>query len=505
MVGMSNIAGPRPVFPAAFSACRCPGCSPTPGGANPFVAEPILPVPDAGRSAARVPVRVPEWVHGLNLAGEKRRLLVRGACIVSMDPAVPDLPKGDILIEGGRIAAIASSIDAECETIDATGLIASPGFVDTHRHCWQNVFRRFAPNIRWLTYRSTSDQAAAAYTPEDVLIGNMLTALGAIDSGVTTLLDWSHISNSPEHSDAAIEGLQRSGIRAVYGYGQSRCNDPGSLYPNDIVRIRRDILGSDDALVTLCLAADIDRYQHWRLGRDLGLRITAHAARRPELFKEINDLGLLGDDLTFIHCTDLDEAAWGQIRDCGASLSLAVTSVAQLGVAGGLPPIQKALDLGIRPSLSIDVEVSLPGDMFTQMRATLALQRSAANDRRMRGDGKDVPLLSVRDVLGFATFEGAKALGMSHRIGSLTTGKLADIVLLEANSIDTMPLNNAPGTIVAADGRNVATVLIGGRIAKWRGQLVGFEASHMAALAASSRDGILARSGLEASLFGDGY
>lgn len=423
-----------------------------------------------------------------------------------MDEGVGDLPAGDILVEGARIAAIAPSIDADCEVIDASGMIACPGFIDTHRHCWQNVFRRFAPNILWQPYRATSNQAAAVYRPEDVAIGNLITCLGAIDSGVTTLLDWSHISNSPAHSDAAIEGLRHSGIRAVYGYGQSRCDHPDSQYPGDIVRLRRDVLGSDEALVTLCLAADIDRHQHWPIARELGLRITAHAARRPELMAEIHRQGLMGDDVTYIHCTALDDMAWRHIRDSGATLSLAVTSVAQLGVAGGVPPIQRALDLGLRPSLSVDVEVSLPGDMFTQMRAMLTLQRSAANERRMRGDGHDTPVLSVRDVLGFATVEGARALGMSGRIGTLAPGRQADLILIEADAINTLPLNNAVGTIVSgADARNVVAVMIAGRLAKWDGGLVDIDLAQLRERAQASRDWVAGQAGLDVPLFGDGY
>ncbi|MGV6875495.1 amidohydrolase family protein [Pseudochelatococcus sp. B33] len=489
-------------------ACCCPACTPSATGPGRRLAS--LPAADppapAGPSASRAALPVPEWVSRHNAGGEEGRLLISGACIVSMDPAVGDLARGDILIEGSRIAAVAPVIDADCETVDARGMIACPGFIDTHRHCWQNVFRRFAPNILWQTYRTTSDRAAAVYRPDDVLIGNLLTCLGAIDSGVTTLLDWSHISNSPDHSEAAIEGLRRSGIRAVYGYGQSRCNHPDSLYPEDIRRLRRDVLTADDALVTLCLAADIDRYQHWPIARDLGLRITAHAARRPELMAEISRQGLMGDDVTYIHCTDLDDLAWNHIRDSGGTLSLATISVAQLGVAGGVPPIQRALDLGLKPSLSIDVEVSLPGDMFSQMRAMLVLQRSAANERRMRGDGADVPLLSVRDVLGFATVEGARALGMLHRIGTLAPGKQADLVLIEADAINTLPLNNAVGTIVSgADGRNIGAVMIAGRLVKWGSRLVDVDVAHVRRLAEAARDRVIEQSGLDAPLFDDGY
>lgn len=431
-----------------------------------------------------------------------RKLLIRGACILTMDDAVQDLPSGDILVSGRTIAAIAPSIDSDAPAIDGRGMIALPGFVDTHRHCWQTMFRRFAPDALVAAYRASSDAIARNMTPHDVFLGNLLSCLGALDAGITTLLDWSHISNTPEHSDAAIDALAASRIRAVYGYGHSRCDDPRSEYPLDAKRLRRR-LQSDDALVTMAMAADINRIPNWALARELGLRITAHATRQPELLEEAGRAGLMRDDTTYIHCTTLSAETWKRIRNTGGSISLAVSSVAQLGVGSGLSPIQTALDLGIRPSLSIDVEACLPGDMFTQMRVALALQRGPQVERLIHG-GRGNPL-SVRDILEFATLEGARTLGLSHRLGSLTPGKAADILLLDAQDINNGPLNTAVGTVVSgSDPRNISAVLVDGRIAKWQGCLVDVDISGLIATAASARDRLATESGLPVDILGAG-
>jgi cytosine/adenosine deaminase-related metal-dependent hydrolase len=446
-----------------------------------------------------------ELAERYNARGRGRRLLLKGACIVTLDRAVGDFACADILVEDDRIVAVGPDIDADALVVEAAGKIVFPGFVDTHRHCWQSLFRRFAPNILWQDYRKSSDRFANVYRPSDVYLGGLLSALGALHSGVTTMLDWSHISNTPEHSDAAIAGLRACGIRGIYGYGQARSGWLASQYPHDITRIRKQHFSSDDQLVKLCLAADIERHQHWHLARELDLPITAHAARHPELIHEIHRKGLMGPDVTYIHCTALDDIAWRHIADSGGSISLAVMSVAQLGVAGGVPPIQKALDLGIRPSLSIDVEVSLPGDMFSQMRVVLSLQRSGANDRRMRGEPAAPPLLTARDVLEFATVEGARTLGMLDRIGTLSPGKQADFVVLDAEDFNTMPLNNAVGTIVSgADAGNVEGVVVAGTIRKWDRRLVGVDKRALLKRVTAARTWLAEQAGLPIDLLGDG-
>jgi 5-methylthioadenosine/S-adenosylhomocysteine deaminase len=434
------------------------------------------------------------FAHQRNVPPALRRdLLIKGGCVLTLDRELGDFEQADVLVRGTKILAIEPHIDTDAEILDASGMIVMPGFIDTHRHCWGNLFRRFAPNATLSTYGEGVNAISNMMRPSDVYLANLITCLGAIDAGITTLLDWSHISNTPEHSDAAIEALMACGIRGVYGYGQSRSGFPGSKYPHDIRRIKKEFFSSDDQMVTLFLAADVDRCQHWAFARELGVRITSHVFRRPEYLDEAGRLGLLGPDITYVHCTAVSETGWKMIRDTGGTFSLASSSIAQLGVGAGIPPIQLALDHGIRPSLSVDVEVSLPGDLFTQMRVTLAFQRALANERRLRGDANAPALLQARDVLEFATVEGARANGLMQKVGTLTPGKEADILVLRANDINTLPLNNAVGTVVSgADARNIEAVFIAGRLMKWKSQLLGVDTKKIQQAAIEARDYIAA-------------
>src|SRR5919108_3945801 len=149
------------------------------------------------------------------------RTLLRGGHIISMDPEIGDIPGGDVLIEGEDIAAVAPSVDTtDCEIVDATGAIIIPGFIDSHRHTWETVVRGIAPDVTLDGYFAlVLDTLAPVYRPQDVYAGNLLGTLEAIDAGVTTLLDWSHINNTPDHSDEAVRALRDAAIRAVYCYG----------------------------------------------------------------------------------------------------------------------------------------------------------------------------------------------------------------------------------------------------------------------------------------------
>src|SRR5215467_1464308 len=175
-----------------------------------------------------------------------QRVLLKGGVVLTMDPRLGDFEKADVLIEGSKIAAVGPNLPADgAASIDASGMIVMPGFVDTHRHIWQGQLRNVLPNGRLDPdyFRDIGTSARNAYRPEDVYVGDLLSAWGAINAGITTLLDWSHISNSPEHSDAAVQGLRDAGIRAVYGYGTGAAG-PKNQYPDDIKRLRRHYFNS---------------------------------------------------------------------------------------------------------------------------------------------------------------------------------------------------------------------------------------------------------------------
>src|SRR5581483_1687878 len=217
------------------------------------------------------------------------RILIRGATILTQDKALGDIPQGDILVEGSRIASIAPSIRADgAEIIDAGGMIALPGFVDSHRHTWQSLLRATAVDWTLAQYfAGIRGVMGRLYTPDDMFVANHLGALEAIDAGITTLYDWSHNNNSPDHADEAIRGLRDAGIRGVFGYGNA--NDewiPPSRLPTnfaDIARVRKTHFSSDDQLLTMAFAPRGPQFttlditeDEFKRARDLGLRITVH-------------------------------------------------------------------------------------------------------------------------------------------------------------------------------------------------------------------------------------
>jgi cytosine/adenosine deaminase-related metal-dependent hydrolase len=418
-----------------------------------------------------------------------QRTLIRGGHVLSQDDAVGEIANCDVLITDGVITAVGpdlaggGSIDAE--VLDATGMIVLPGFVDSHRHTWQTTIRGCLPCCTLDGYLGeVIARVGPAYQPEDVHAGNLLGALEALNAGITTLLDWSHANNTPEHADAGVHALRESGIRAVYAYGPPAAGDYWGVsphpHPRDACRVREQYFATDDQLLTFALAlrgpgmCTPDVVAHdWALARELDARITVHAGQRVTGFKtemvaELHRAGLLGPDTTYVHCNDTTEEEWKLIADSGGTISL--SPYVEMLMGHGYPPYGRALAHGLRPSLSVDVVTSVPGDMFTQMRTALAAERAL-----FAGDDHDIafaPTLTHRDVLRAATIDGAAACGLDHRTGSLTPGKDADIVLLRADRINTFPVVDAAATVVvSADTSNIDTVLVRGTVQKRDGVL----------------------------------
>jgi cytosine/adenosine deaminase-related metal-dependent hydrolase len=424
------------------------------------------------------------------------RTLIKGGCVLSLDPKVGDFETADVLVEGSRIVEVRPNITATADVIDAAAMIVMPGFVDTHRHMWQGALRNILPNGLLSDYsRDITGTARSVFRPEDARIGDLVSALGALNAGVTTLLDWSHIGNSPDHTDAAIEGLRQSGVRAVYAFGGGA--GAASRHPADIRRLRKQHFASTDQLLTLALATG-QSAADWALARDVGALISLHVNGSLGA-----DLKMMGPDVTYIHCTGLTVDAWKRIADSGGHVSIATPIEMEMG--HGVPPIQEALDHGVRPSLSVDVETQMPGDFFTQMRTVFTLQRMQALARQRAGEKNPPRLLTTREVVEFGTMHGARANLLDRKIGTLTPGKEADIVLLRTDTINVLPLNNVYGAIVQAmDTSNVDTVLVAGQVKKRSGQLVGVDVARIRREAEASRDYVVAKAGWPKTRFG-GY
>ena len=423
-----------------------------------------------------------------------RRILLKGGVVLTFDSAIGDFEKADVLIEGQKIVEVRPNISATANVIDASKMIVLPGFIVSHHHSYQGALRNIQTNGLLEDYsRDIVGEATPFYRPEDAYVGELISAVRALDAGVTTIMDISQVSNSPEHSDACVKGLQDSGIRAVFAY--SRGFGPKAQYPQDIERMQRRYFSSLDQLLTLALGTQLIQEQ-WMVARKAGVRIFTHVVggTAGDTILKWGQAGLMRADNVYIHVTGVSDEFVKMIKDTGGGVSIAAPI--EMTMRHGMPPLQRVLNHGIRPSLSSDVETTMAADMFTQMRTVFTLQRAMVNERALGGEKTLPPLLTARDVIAFATIEGAKVTGLERKVGTLTPGKEADIVMLRTDLPNVLPFNNAYGAIVAhMDTSNVDTVLVAGKVMKRHGRLVGFDMNNIASMADRSRNYIIGKVG----------
>lgn len=439
------------------------------------------------------------------------RVLLRGGHVLSMDEAVGELPAGDVLVEDGRIAAVEPLIDIhDAELVDVAGHVVMPGFVDTHRHTWQTPFRGVCADWTLEDYfRGIRTTISPNCSAADVYAGNHLGALEALDAGVTTILDFSHCMNTPEHADAALQGLRDAGIRAMfaYGYFPAPAPEPGFGEHDERIadarRIRERELSSDDALVTMGVALTevgllpFDQtLAEARSARELSVPTVLHTGCSwgspvTEGIPELDRHGLLGPDQVHVHCNTLDDRDFRRLADHGCKVSSSPETELQMGM--GHPVIRRALEHGMRPSLSCDVMSSNSGDMFSQMRIGLQFERCMRNDRfNARNRMPDALDLTVRDALRWGTANGAHAMGLEARIGSITPGKQADVIAIGGRRLNMVPMADPVGCLVAqANPSNVQHVLVAGRFVKRDGELIVADVDRAVRLAQEASERVL--------------
>jgi cytosine/adenosine deaminase-related metal-dependent hydrolase len=429
------------------------------------------------------------------------RMLLKGGMVLTLDRKLGDFESADVLVEGKKIAAIQPNLKADAQIIDASNTIVMPGFIDTHHHQYETILRSILADGLLAGPKSYQSEIQGIltphYRPEDANISELVASVSQINAGVTSGVDTSQVSHTPEHTDACIDGLVRAGRRTLFAYSQGV--GPGVQYPQDIRRLRMRYFSSDDQILTLAMGGGPDA-KIWALAREVGAPIVNHIVGNSAALEQLGKAGLMRADNEYIHCTRLSEAAWKFIADTGGKVSIATPIEMQM--RHGMPPIQTALDHGIRPSLSVDVETNMAADMFTVMRSTFLLHRTLLNELALDGRQNLPPLLTCRDVLEMATIEGARASHLDHKIGTLTPGKEADIIVLRTDAINVTPLNNAPGAVVTLmDTSNVDTVLIAGKVMKRNGKLVGVDLNKIRRAVEASRDAVLARAKYPRNLF----
>lgn len=423
-----------------------------------------------------------------------KRVLIKCGWLVTLDPKIGDFKGGEILFQGNRIEAVGKSLNAAAdETIDATDKIVMPGLVNAHMHTWETALRGIG--AEWMTpdyLRHMHLNLATRYTPEDNYLGNLIGALAQIDGGVTTLVDWCHNITGLEMAERAVDGLVDSGIRAVFAHGTAKPPTkeggvPFTHIPHPRERIealRKGRLASDDGRVTLAMAILGPDWGAWevvehdiRMARELGLVSSSHTRARencvvPDGYARMAKEGLLGPDHNLVHGTTYSHADLKLIVDAGASLTSTV--LVELHHHIGDAQVAAFREAGGLPSIGIDVEPFCSGQMFREMQAALLFARGKEiRNNAARGNSafKAMPVRS-REALEWATIGGARAFLMEDRIGTLTPGKKADIVMLRDNDINMAPVYDPVYSIVEIAGAgNVDTVIIDGVVRKQDGRL----------------------------------
>jgi 5-methylthioadenosine/S-adenosylhomocysteine deaminase len=321
----------------------------------------------------------------------QRRILLKGGVVLTLDRLVGDFTQADVLIEDGKISAVRPNIAVSEEVaavIDAANHILIPGFVDTHSHSYQGILRGILTNgVLEPDYnRDVQANLTPAFQPADVYAGVLMTALGLIDMGTTTIVDLSQISHSPEHSDACVRALQNSGIRAVYAY--ARGLGPATRYPQDISRLQRSYFSTKDQLLTLALGVGLDA-KAFGVAREAGVPAVLHMRSDSAGLLALGRAGLLRPGDEYIHCTNLSNDAWLLIRDSGGRVSLCPQI--EMSMGHGMPAVQDALDYGLRPSLSSDHSVTIAPDFFNVMRTVFTFQRMQTFARARRICRRSLP------------------------------------------------------------------------------------------------------------------
>lgn len=430
------------------------------------------------------------------------RTVIRGGSVLTLGARTPNFTEADVLVEDGRVVELGPALRARgAESIDATESIIMPGFVDTHRHAWKSLFRNLREELRSGGTLASASVYGPHYHPDDVYAATLVGLLGAAEAGITTVVDWADIPSGEEYVDAALEAHADAGLRTVFALASPEWTDRASGIAETLGRLsageRTTIaLGSAES------SRDIAAVEaEWAVARRLGLRIHAHAGTDPAtsgLIAELGALRLLGDDVTLVHCSMLDATDLDAIAASGAKVSLAPASEMAIGL--GAPPIQGLIDRGIRPGLGVDQAALAPGDIFAAMRSANSMQHAASFDLKLAGKAGIPSLLSTREVIRYATSDGARVAGLGDVTGSIEPGKRADILVLRADRPNIHPVNDPIGAVVwGMDTSNVDWVLVGGEPLVRDGELSA-DSARARELAMAAQRRVVEAAGLTAGL-----
>ncbi|MEU6865314.1 amidohydrolase family protein [Streptomyces sp. NPDC046876] len=407
-----------------------------------------------------------------------RTVLLRSASLVlTMDPALGRGPLGaledaDVLMRGGAVAAVGRALPTPpgAWVVEASGKLVMPGFVDTHNHLWQAVIRGGCTDrdlFGW--FRGCTDPQRGLLTPAAVHSFVRLAALDAVQSGVTTLVDWVDIF-SYDLIESYVRALTDTGIRFTY-----------ALFPPTpdaalAAKVKRELvdpvpLGSFQIATHAARAAEAHNRAHWETARELGVMLNSHVLERPEQRADdplgvLTDIGALGPRLLINHAVHLTDAEIAAVAE--HDVRVAHCPLSNMRLASGIMRLSDLGRRGVKVGLGLDGGTNDSSDFHALMKAAVGLQRARTTEAGV--------FPQVHDVLRMATLGGAEVLGLADQVGSLTPGKRADVVVVDPAALNFAPRFDWVGQIVF-NGRpeNVDAVFVDGRPLKLGGRLVDID------------------------------
>jgi len=242
---------------------------------------------------------------------------------------------GDHIEAAGQ--GLTAQVGDDAIVVDLAGSIVIPGLVDSHIHAWEGQLRGIAPDATFGEYMAlTHGKIAKAYRPEDMAIAERLTAAQAMNAGTTTIVDNSHNSRSTDHSDAAIEALRGTGLRAVYAAGAAQEGDHQNQLPSDVLRLR-DTYSSVDGLITVRMMDSWPTIESWTFAAEHGIDVSAEIGGWLTESEQLLTSGLMHPGHTLNHCAGLSDASWAAITDSGAAVNMVPRSDSHFGLGAGRP------------------------------------------------------------------------------------------------------------------------------------------------------------------------
>lgn len=402
------------------------------------------------------------------------KTVIRGGCVLTLAERLPNFAEADVLIEDGIVSEVGTGLSSRgADVIDAAGTIVMPGFVDGHRHVWKSLFRNSGD-------LGPIDRLADHLGPDDLYAATLIGLLGAVESGTTTVADWCDVQPTDEHTEAALQAHRDSGLRTVFTYH-------GTAMPGERGSLTTPALGWG-------VSTDSNVEFDWGRAKGSGLPVHVHAPDSQGLGARLAAEGVLGEDVTLMHGTRFDDGDFDAIASTGTAI--VITPAAEMANSKGVPPLQGLIDRRIRPGLGVDDDVVAPGDMFAQMRSANSIQHAALFDLKLAGKGGVPNLLTTREVIRYATGQGARSLGLGSVTGSIEPGKRADVIVIRGDRPNIAPINDPIGAVVwGVDTSNIDWVIVDGRPLLREGNLDG-DVLRARSLASEAVERVLRAAGL---------